>query len=99
MKNKISNEQLRSFIQEAVELCQPDHVYLCDGSDEEYNKLAEDLVVKRVFAPLNPSKRPGSFWCHSDPDDVARVEDATFICSKSKEDAGPTNNWRDPQEM
>jgi phosphoenolpyruvate carboxykinase (GTP) len=95
----MNNERLRLWIQEIADLCQPDHIHICDGSDEEYNQLAQELVEKGVFVPLSSSKRPGSFWCHSDPDDVARVEDATFICSKLKEDAGPTNNWRDPQEM
>src|SRR5262249_26437063 len=65
--------------------------------EEEYRSICKLLVDKEVFVPLK--KRPGSFWCHSDPGDVARVEEATFICSKRKEDAGPTNNWRDPIEM
>lgn len=93
------NQRLIQWIKAAVELCKPDKLHLCDGSLEEYQTLCQQLVDKKVFIPLNPHKRPNSFWCHSTPGDVARVEEATFICSKSKEDAGPTNNWRDPQEM
>src|SRR5689334_8173633 len=90
------NQKLLSWLKEVVELCRPDDVHLCDGSEEEYRKLCADLVEKGTFIPL---KRPESFWCHSTPDDVARVEEATFICSRIKEDAGPTNHWRDPDEM
>lgn len=93
------NKKLDHFIQEVIDLCQPQDVHLCDGSEEENNALLQHLVDKGVFIPLNPEKRPGSFWCRSDPDDVARVEEATFICSQREEDAGPTNNWRDPTEM
>lgn len=93
------NRRLIQWIEDAVKLCQPDHLHLCDGSLEEYQNLCQHLVAKGAFVPLNPQKRPHSFWCHSTPADVARVEEATFICSKSKEDAGPTNNWREPQEM
>ncbi len=93
------NRRLIAWIGEAVALCKPGSVHLCDGSLEEYDALCRQLVEKGIFVPLNPAKRPHSFWCHSSPEDVARVEEATFICSKSKEDAGPTNNWRDPVEM
>lgn len=81
---------------EVISLCKPSQVYLCDGSPEEYERIAQELVHKKVFVPL---KRPRSFWCHSTADDVARVEEATYICSRKKEDAGPTNNWKDPDEM
>ncbi len=93
------NSALISWIQDAIALCKPDSVHLCDGSDEEYNHLASQLVEKGVFTPLNPQKRPHSFWCHSIAHDVARVEEATFICSEREEAAGPTNHWREPQAM
>jgi len=90
---------LREWIDEMVALCQPDQVYECDGSEEENQRITAHLVQQGVFVPLNPAKRPGSFWCHSHPDDVARVEESTYICSLSKDDAGPTNHWKDPKEM
>lgn len=93
------NKKLIRWIEEAILLCEPSQIHLCSGTPEEFHQLSQELVEKKVFVPLNPQKRPGSFWCHSDPEDVARVEEATFICSLSKEDAGPTNNWRDPVEM
>ena len=87
---------LHQWIEEIAALCRPKHVHLCDGSEEEYNAISAELVKKGVFVPL---VRPNSFWCHSHPDDVARVEENTLICSKKKEDAGPTNNWKEPSEM
>jgi phosphoenolpyruvate carboxykinase (GTP) len=93
------NARLTQWIEQAVQLCKPDQIHFCDGSLEEYASLCEQLVDKRTFVPLDEKKRPGSFWCHTSASDVARVEEATFICSSSKEDAGPTNNWRDPAEM
>jgi phosphoenolpyruvate carboxykinase (GTP) len=88
---------LSKWIDQVADLCKPEKIHLCDGTQEEYDQIAAQLVREGVFVQL--SKRPGSFWCHSHPDDVARVEEATFICSEKEEDAGPTNNWRPPAEM
>lgn len=95
----LKNRRLQQWIEEMKILCQPDAVHICDGSEEEYEKLCERLVNAGTFIRLNPKKRPNSFLSRSNPDDVARVEDCTFICSEKKEDAGPTNNWRNPVEM
>lgn len=94
-----TNEKLVSWIRECAQLCQPEKVWLCDGSELEYDALTQQMVAAGTLIPLNPSKRPNSFLARSSPDDVARVEGRTFICSAKESDAGPTNNWREPKGM
>ena len=93
------NKKLQRWVKEAAELCQPDSIYWCDGSQEENDRLCEELVEKGTFVRLDPKKRPGSYLARSNPADVARVEDRTFICAKTPLEAGPTNNWHDADEM
>ena len=95
----MDSQQVEAWIQEMTQLCQPDHIHRCSGSLEEYETLCRQMVEQKTLIPLNSSIRPHSFLCRSDPGDVARVENRTFICSKQKEQAGPTNHWADPQEM
>jgi phosphoenolpyruvate carboxykinase (GTP) len=95
----ITNRKFRTWIESMVALCQPERVYWCDGSQQEYDHLCDEMVASATLIKLNPEKRPHCFLARSDASDVARVEDRTFICSLNRNDAGPTNNWVHPKEM
>jgi len=99
MQSRSSNDRLNAWVDAWAAILQPDRIHWCDGSQQEYDELCERLVGSGTFVKLDDAKRPNSYWAHSDPGDVARVEDRTFICSEREADAGPNNNWRAPADM
>jgi len=99
MSGTTTNQRLKDWVSDWAAVMQPADIYWCDGSADEYERLCQELVQSGTFTKLDEAKRPNSYWAHSDPGDVARVEDRTYICSATEDEAGPNNNWRDPDEM
>ena len=99
MSATTTNAKLKSWVDEWAAILQPQNIHWCDGTADEYNQLCQALVDAGTFTKLDEAKRPNSYYAHSDPGDVARVEDRTFICSANESDAGPNNNWRQPEVM
>src|SRR5665811_1089452 len=97
--NPTNNEPLLAWVTLVSQLCEPQAVRWCNGSEEEHRQLIHEMLESGTLIKLNPAKRPRSYLCRSDPRDVARVESRTFICSLNKNDAGATNNWMDPEQM
>ncbi|MCL2721376.1 MAG: phosphoenolpyruvate carboxykinase, partial [Treponema sp.] len=97
--SELKHAELKKWVEETAALMTPDSIEICDGSKAEYDRMLKIMVDAGLGVALNPDKRPNSFWFRSDPSDVARAESRTFIASKNKDDAGPTNNWTDPVEL